>query len=342
MNFLFFGLGSIGQRHLRNLLKLEKNCKIFALRKKFSSPLLNSKNEKINGDIETKYKILSIKDLNYLKENKIKIDATFICNPSSMHVASAKWCINRNIPVFIEKPVATNIKDLRSINQLIKSKKRLVNVVGYQLRFNPIINYIKNYCFNKKKLGHIFNCEIFHGEHVDSFHNYESYKNSYTSQKKLGGGVALTQIHEIDYLNYFFSEFKLLKFNYLSHKISDLKLNVEDNYISIFKYKSKINKKVSLAKITCSYVHLPKTRTIFISCELGTLIADLNKSLIQILKPNKKKIIKKFNLNRNIMFYHEMKYFLNLIKKKKIIKSKKLPSIPQDKLTNQIAIKIKI
>ena len=30
---LFFGLGSIGQRHLRNLKKLRKNINIYALRK---------------------------------------------------------------------------------------------------------------------------------------------------------------------------------------------------------------------------------------------------------------------------------------------------------------------
>ena len=53
-----------------------------------------------------------------------------------MHVSTAEWCIKRNIPFFVEKPVATNNKDLRKINRLIKSKN-LVNVVGYQLRFNP-------------------------------------------------------------------------------------------------------------------------------------------------------------------------------------------------------------
>ena len=33
-NFLFIGLGSIGQRHLRNLKKINKNFKFFAIRKK--------------------------------------------------------------------------------------------------------------------------------------------------------------------------------------------------------------------------------------------------------------------------------------------------------------------
>ena len=69
MNFLFFGLGSIGQRHLRNLIKLKKKSKIFALRKKYSAPLLNYKNEKIKGNVEKKYNITLIKKLGFFKNN---------------------------------------------------------------------------------------------------------------------------------------------------------------------------------------------------------------------------------------------------------------------------------
>ena len=340
MNFLFFGLGSIGQRHVRNLIKLKKKSNIFAYRKKCSTPLLNYKNEKIDGSVEKKYNIKSIKKLDYFKKNNIKINAAFICNPSKMHVSTAEWCIKKNIPIFVEKPVATNNNDLNKIYKLIKSKKKYINVVGYQLRFNPLIIFIKKYCFDQEKLGKIFNCEIYHGEHVDNFHSYESYKNSYTSKKKLGGGVSLTQIHELDYLNYFYEKYSLLDIKYISQKISKLKIDVEDNYVSIFKYQSKFKKNISLAKITCSFVQIPKKRTIFISCEYGSVYADLNKSTIKILKPNKKEIVKKFNFNRNGMFVNEVKNFLNLIENKK--KKRILPSILEDNLVNNLAIQIKI
>lgn len=339
MNFLFFGLGSIGQRHLRNLIKLKKKSNIFALRKKYSTPLLNSKNEKIEGDVVKKYNITTIKKLEFFKINNIKIDASFICNPSSMHVSSAEWCIKRNIPIFVEKPVATNNNDLKKIQRLLKFRNKYVNVVGYQLRFNPLIKFIKNYVFNQEKLGKIYNCEIYHGEHVDNFHNYESYKNSYTSKKKLGGGVSLTQIHELDYLNYFYDRYSLLDIKYFSQKISKLKIDVEDNYVSIFKYKSKLKKNISLAKITCSFLQVPNKRTIFISCEFGSLYADLNISKIKILRPKKKDIVKSFVFNRNDMFVDEIKNFLNLIENQKT--KKILPSIREDNFVNNLAIRIK-
>ena len=52
MNILILGLGSIGQRHLRNIKKTYPNAKIFALRKKYTTPLLNNKNIVIKGDIK--------------------------------------------------------------------------------------------------------------------------------------------------------------------------------------------------------------------------------------------------------------------------------------------------
>ncbi len=215
-------------------------------------------------------------------------------------------------------------------------------MVGYQLRFNPLINYIKSFCFDKKRLGEIYNCEIYHGEHVDNFHSYESYKSSYTSKKNLGGGVVLTQIHELDYLNLFFSNYKLKKKYFFSKKISKLKLDVEDNYISIFDFTLKKNKKVStFAKVTCSFTQIPRKRTIFISCQQGSIFADLVTNKIRISRPKKTDILKKFNFDRNELFVKEMRNFLKLIKTKGKYK-RYLPTILEDSFTNKLAINMKI
>ena len=97
---------------------------------------------------------------------------------------------------------------------------------------------------------------------------------------------------------------------------------------------------ISLAKITCSsYKYQKKKRTIFVSCEFGSIYADLNNSKIKILRP-KKKVIKKFNFYRNDMFVNEIKNFLDLIENKG--KKKILPSIKEDSFVNNLAIKIKV
>jgi predicted dehydrogenase len=338
MNILFFGLGSIGQRHIRNILKLKKNIKIYAFRKSYTAPLLNYNNQKIKGDTSVRYKINNIKDLSFFVKNKIKIDCAFICSPSSFHVKQAIWCIKNNIPIFVEKPVATNFRDLNKINFLIKKKPKLPNVVGYQLRFNPLINYLKTNIFLKKKLGQIYNCEIFHGENVTDFHPYENYQESYASKKSLGGGVILTQIHELDYLNYLFENYSLISKKYFTKKISKLKIDVEDNYIAIFTFLSKKKENV-IAKVTCSYMQIPRKRDIFVSCEKGSVYVDLVKQKITILTKNKK-FTKIFKFKRNNMFKDEIKYFFKLLKKNNS-NSRKLPSILDDRITNSLALSIK-
>ena len=93
------------------------------------------------------------------------------------------------------------------------------------MKFCPIINFLKKTIKNKK-LGIIRYLSIHHGEHIKNFHTYEKYENLYAARKKLGGGVILTQIHEIDYLLYFLSDFSLEKTESIDLKISDLKIDV--------------------------------------------------------------------------------------------------------------------
>ena len=66
MNILFIGLGSIGQRHLRNLKKLLLNkVNFYAYRKTRHVPLLDNRGNKIKGEIEKKFNITKIKDLSF-------------------------------------------------------------------------------------------------------------------------------------------------------------------------------------------------------------------------------------------------------------------------------------
>ena len=56
MNFLFIGLGSIGQRHLRNLINIYPKSKIYVIRKKYKVPSLSIKNKPINLNLQKKTK----------------------------------------------------------------------------------------------------------------------------------------------------------------------------------------------------------------------------------------------------------------------------------------------
>ena len=68
------------------------------------------------------------------------------------------------------------------------------------------------------------------GEYLPYWHPKEDYKKSYASRKKLGGGVILTLIHEIDYLFWIFGKFKSVYST--GGNLTKLNTDVEDTVVS--------------------------------------------------------------------------------------------------------------
>ena len=158
-----------------------------------------------------------------------------------------------------------------------------------------------------------------HGEHINDFHPYEDYKNSYAARKELGGGVVLSQIHEIDYLLFLFEKYKVKIINTVTSYISDLKINVEDNLISNFLLKKA--KKKTICTMYLNFFEKPKRREILLIGKKGKIECDLNKGKIKINKNNSVKEFA-FKFDRNKIFIKQVKYFLTRVKSNKKIEEK--------------------
>ena len=166
----------------------------------------------------------------------------------------------------------------------------------------------------KKTLGKIYSvfCDV--GEHLPYWHPNENYKKSYAAKKKLGGGVVLTLIHEIDYLYWLFGKFKSVYAT--GGSITKLNINVEDTVLSnIVTYN---NIPISLRM---DYWRNPPTRQLNIVGDKGQLFWDYYTKKTTLILNNGKKIVKKLpkNWNRNHMFLDILKDFiLNIEKNKKV------------------------
>ncbi len=335
MKILIWGLGSIGQRHLRNLFKTDKQIKFYAIRKKFTTPVLNNLNIPQKGNLKKKYNITYLSSTKDLDRLKINIDAAFICTPSKFHVDQAINLIKRNVNIFVEKPLGTNLNNIKKLQNLLKKKNKIKNMMGFQLKFDPMILKLKS-LIKKKKLGKIYSVDINHGENLEDFHPYENYKNSYAAKKSLGGGVLLTQMHELDYLHFIFENYKLKALNSISRKISNLNIDVDDFFIGNLLLKKKKNE--ILCNLRSNYFERPKSRIIKILGSKGKIEADLNKKIIIYFKSNK--ITKeKFNYKRNEIFLKEIKYFYNCLKNNKLVD--KIYNINNGIKSLELAINIK-
>ena len=315
MKILLIGLGSIGQRHLRNLHKINPKFKFIAVRKMFKVPVLTNslKISKNKRSLKDKYNITYYKNLNSaLKENP---DFAIICSPTSFHLEEVLKCLKKNINVFVEKPLSHNEKRLKELKSLLLKKKKIITMMGYQTRFNPLYIYLKKY-LTKKNLGKINHVEIFNGEHIADFHKYENYKTSFAAKKVLGGGVVLTLIHEIDYFLDLFSNYKIKTISSYISKNSKLNIDVEDTLNSNFLVSKKGEKFTT--NLHLNYYTRPKKRYIKIILEKAILYADFNKNYFQTSIGNLVST-KRFSFSRNLTFEKEINFFVKKVKEKKII-----------------------
>lgn len=294
---LIIGYGSIGSRHAKNLLKLGINdiC-VFRTYKNISKYPISKKLKIFNNFKEA---------LNYKRYNLI-----IISNPTSEHVRYALKCIKKKINLYIEKPLSNSLKNINKLKNLsIKYNTKIF--IGCQLRFNPGLIFIKK-IIEKKILGKVYSVSSDVGEYLPNWHPSENYKLSYASKKKLGGGVILTLIHEIDYLYWLFGQFKNVYA--IGGKVTNLIINVEDTVVS-----SILTKKNIPIMLRMDYWRTPPSRTLNIVCEKGQLFWDFYKKEAKILYNNGKEIIKKLpkNWNKNDMYLNTLRNYIMCIAQKK-------------------------
>lgn len=334
MKVLFIGLGAIGQRHLRNLISLKKNnLEIFSFRTDQSKKkeVITEDLKLIKGsNIDEKF---NIKTFSSLKEVlALKQDITFICSPSSMHIEPSIQALKAESHVFIEKPLSNSLEGINKLEKIAKEKNKLV-YVGFQMRFNPVVKKLKSLVENKK-IGKITSVRLEVSEYMPNFHKYEDYRNSYTSRKELGGGVILSQIHELDYLQWIFGKpNSVLAYG---GKISDLEIDVEDSVTALIS----INKKGEDGNIPISlhmdFLQKNAKRKCIVYGTKGRIEADLIKVKIDVLTDSVEKFEWK-EFKRNDQFLAQIKHFLDATEKKVV----PLVDLSEGKKSLEIALSLK-
>jgi len=200
---LFIGLGGAGQRHLRLFRRnlIDENVEFIAYRSTNKTPLLNSDfsvNQK--ESLENAYDIRVYDNLDDTLD--LNPDLAVISTPSSTHLKYARLCVERGINVLVEKPLSDSTAGLQEFKEL--AKKNSVSVyVGLQRRFHPHLSRSNNIS-KSGEIGRVLTVSFTVASYVPRWHPYENYLELYACRKELGGGVLLTEIHEIDLAIWYF------------------------------------------------------------------------------------------------------------------------------------------
>jgi len=248
---LIIGYGSMGKKHAQTLKSMGiKNLYFYSKQKKIPYKRIKSLNDVKN--IDPDYIIISSNTADHywqlkLLEKKIK-----------------------NKIILIEKPLFTEYKKIK-----IKNNKVFV---GYNLRFNPIVQFIKK----KKKKKKIWSAIAICGSYLPKWRQNRNYYNSHSAKKKYGGGVLLELSHEIDYFLWFFNNIQIK--NVFNKKVSNLRINTDDILDIVGN-----NKKVKYICVKLNYFFRSPIRKIFIDGRDISINADLINNSLSIVEKNIKK-----------------------------------------------------
>jgi predicted dehydrogenase len=207
MQVAVVGTGSIGRRHLGNLLA-RGGCELLAVNE-FSrrEPLIvNDQTVAVCHEFDDALR---------------KSDVVFICNPTGLHREYLEKSIAADCHVYLEKPIGLATEGFAPLLERA-SAKRLIVAVGTQFRFNRMLLQIRDWLASGR-LGKCLNVFAYSGEHIADYHPGEDYRRSYAARRDLGGGVLLTQIHQIDYLNWLFGPFDRVS----AHQVAVPELGVD-------------------------------------------------------------------------------------------------------------------
>lgn len=295
MKIAVIGFGSIGKRHVQNLLSIPRIQIIICTKQNILNPSPN------------RIRIVSSVS-ECLKE---KPDAVIIANVSSLHVPIAIKFARAGIDLFIEKPLSNSLKQIKDLLALIR-KKKIITQMGCQLRFHKCIKEIKRLILNKE-IGNVISVRVECGSFLPDWHPYEDYTKNYAARDDLGGGVVLTNIHEIDYLYWFFGE--VLEVFSVTGKYSNLKISTDDLSVAIIKFENNV-----IGELHLDYFQKPEFRSCKIIGTKGTVYWDSEANTVMLYNNNKNKWIKvleELNHDRNSMFKEELIHFLSCVGKRK-------------------------
>jgi len=310
MKFLFCGLGSIGQRHLRNLRAvLGDSAEVLAWRSRGTSPVLNPDMTVREGaDLEKTYGLHSFAKL----EDAIaqKPDAVFVTNPNTLHLPVALAAARAGCHLFIEKPISHS---LEGVSELIAEveRRKLVALVAYQFRFHPGLRLAKK-SLEEGKLGRLVAANVVNGEYLPDWHKYEDYRGTHPARRELGGGCLRIQTHELDYVHWLFGSPK--KVFAVGGHLSGLEVDVEDSVGLLLEYPRPGGASLPV-HVHLDYLQRPPQRSCEIIGDAGRLRYDYYANQVEFRDTSGGLRVERFeNFKREQMFLDEMRHFLNCIK----------------------------
>lgn len=304
MRALFLGLGGVGQRHLRNLRALRPEAEIRAVRTQGRSfEIRNDLSIDEGVDVMAKYRVAALPDL--AAGLAWKPDLAVVSTPSALHVEHCLALVEAGVPVMVEKPAAT---DLAGYDRLAEAARAagVPVMVAYPQRFNPLVARLRT-LLAEGRVGRIQSLEVTVHSHMPSWHKYEKPNEFYAGRRDLGGGVVMTEIHELDLLGWLFGPAQDIRA--VGGRSSDEDMDVEDSVAAALAFR--VEGRRIPAAVSLSFVQNPPARRFVINGSRGRMTMELPRLAVTIEEAGRPPLTETLpDFDRNELFIAELAHFL--------------------------------
>jgi len=295
MRILICGLGSVGRRHLRNLVSLGVEDII----------LLRSGKGTLPDDELSSFPQES--ELGNALE-RWKPDGVVISNPTSLHLEVALPSAKAGCHIFFEKPISHTLQGLDHLQGILEKTGKKV-LVGFQFRFHPGLIQARR-LIHEGVIGRVTGARVNWGEYLPDWHPWEDYRNSYSARRELGGGVVLTLCHPIDYLRWMLGD--ILEVTAELRNSGILELDVEDSAEIILRFESG-----AVGNVHLDYLTRPPNHSFEMVGTEGTLYWDNEDGVVRWWSTSTDDwltITAPVGFERNHLFLEEMHHFLGVVR----------------------------
>lgn len=292
--FLVSGCGSIGKRHVGNLLAANAG-----------EVIGYDVSADRAAEVRSRFGIEALTDLGSAFDRRP--DVVFVTAPTSLHVPLALEAARRGCHLFIEKPLSHSTE---GIEQLLDEVRRrgLVTLVGCNLRFHPGLTAVKR-LLDEGAVGRVVAARIEVGQYLPDWHPRENYRRGYSARRDLGGGVILDAIHEIDYARWLLGPVAAV--SCFAGRLSRLEIETEDTAAILLRFAGG-----TIGELHLDYVQRAYSRSCHLIGEEGTVRWDYGTGEVKLYSAGSgawRAIANPPGWQPNQMYVDELRHFLRCL-----------------------------
>ena len=188
MHILIIGVGSIGERHLRNFLRIEGvACSI-------AEP-----HAPLRAATVAQYKVARAY-ANWEDADLRSLQGAVICAPTDVHVPIMTRLVEAGVPVLSEKPIAMKLEGIAELKETIR-RKGTVTGVAFIMRNNPMMVEARER-MTAGEVGRMLAANYYAGQYWPRMR--KGWPPGYAQRRETGGGAIPDHlVHMINLLEWF-------------------------------------------------------------------------------------------------------------------------------------------